>query len=87
MNKITDFSQVDIGFLWKGLVVFLLPLLPNALFFILKDPNGRAAITNNLIKGVLYEKVTDPLVWIVGYRQSIVLCGSSNHFARRLYRV
>ena len=47
MNKIIDFFQVDIGFSWKGLVVFLLPLLPNALFFILKDPNGRAAITNN----------------------------------------
>jgi hypothetical protein len=47
MHKIVDFLQINIGFSWKGLAVFLLPMLPNVLFFILKDPNGRTTVINN----------------------------------------
>ena len=34
------------GFSWKGLVVFLLPMLPNTLFFILPNPNGSLVVSN-----------------------------------------
>ena len=47
MNKLMGFLQNNIGFSWKGFVVFLLPILPNILFFILVDPNGSTAVTNN----------------------------------------
>ena len=47
MNRIIEYIQNNIGFSWKGLAVFLLPMLPNVLFFVLKDPNGRNAIINN----------------------------------------
>ena len=47
MDKTMEFLQNNIGFSWKGLIVFLLPMLPNILFFILKDPNGSTAVANN----------------------------------------
>jgi hypothetical protein len=38
---------MNIGFSWKGIVIFLLPMLPNILFFILKDPNGSRVVMNH----------------------------------------
>jgi hypothetical protein len=35
----------------------------------------------NIKRGLLHEKVIGPVVWIIGHRQSIVLCGGSILFA------
>lgn len=47
MNKILDFFQISIGFSWKGLVIFLLPMFPNFLFLIINNPSNEMVITNN----------------------------------------
>jgi hypothetical protein len=46
MDRIMVTLRDSVGFSWRGLMVFLLPMLPNVLFFIWKDPNVRAAATH-----------------------------------------
>jgi hypothetical protein len=80
MNKILDFLQINIGFSWKGLVVFLLPMLPNVLFFILKDPNGRMAVTNNHLLLDIIEHGSQGiyavlLIFLVSRKESPILSG------------
>ncbi len=47
MDKIIELLQNNMGFSLKGLVIFLLPMLPNILFFILLKPNSSLAVANN----------------------------------------
>lgn len=46
MDRLMVTMRDNVGFSWKGLMVFLLPLLPNVLFFVWKDPNVRIAATH-----------------------------------------
>lgn len=80
MDKTMEFLQNNIGFSWKGLVVFLLPMLPNILFFILKNPNGSAAVTNNHIVLNMIEHGSQAifgalLIFMVSKKASPVICG------------
>lgn len=80
MNKILNFLQISIGFSWKGLAVFLLPMLPNVLFFILKDPNSRTAVTNNHLLLDIIEHGSQGiyaalLIFIVSRKASPILSG------------
>ena len=43
MDKILEFMRNNMGFSWKGFLVFLLPMLPNFLFFILPALSGAKA--------------------------------------------
>lgn len=80
MHKIVDFLQINIGFSWKGLAVFLLPMLPNVLFFILKDPNGRTTVTNNHLLLDIIEHGSQGiyaalLIFLVSRKESTILSG------------
>jgi len=80
MDKIMGLLQNNIGFSWKGLVVFLLPMLPNILFFILPDPNGSMAVTNNnflldIIENGSRVMFFALLIFGVSKNESPVLCG------------
>lgn len=46
MDRVMGALQNRMGFSWRGLMVFLLPMLPNILFFIWKDPNVISAATH-----------------------------------------
>lgn len=46
MDSLMGTLRDNMGFSWKGLMVFLLPMLPNVLFFVWKDPNIRMAATH-----------------------------------------
>jgi len=37
------------GFSWKGLIVFLLPMIPNIFYFLFPVPDGTGNIANNHI--------------------------------------
>lgn len=47
MDRVMLSLRNDLGFSWKGLIVFLLPMLPNVLFFVWKDPNVRNAVASH----------------------------------------
>ena len=75
-----EFLQNNIGFSWKGLVVFLLPMLPNIFFFILQDPNGSTLVNNNHFLLDIIEKGSQTiffalLIFGVSKKVSPVLCG------------
>ena len=79
MNKIIEFLQNNMGFSWKGLVVFLLPMLPNILFFILPNPNiSTAAINNHFLLDVIEHGSQSIffalLIFMVSKKESPVLC-------------
>jgi hypothetical protein len=80
MNKTIEFLQNNIGFSWKGLMIFLLPMLPNILFFICKDPNGSMAATNNHLILDIIEHGSQAifialLIFVVSKKDSPILCG------------
>lgn len=80
MNKILDFFQISIGFSWKGLAIFLLPMLPNVLFLVLKNPNGRIDIVNNHLLLDIIEHGSQGiyaalLVFLVSKKESPILSG------------
>jgi hypothetical protein len=79
MNKIMEFLQNYIGYSWKGSVVFLLPILPNIFFFILKNPNGSTVVTNKHILLDIVEHGSQAvffalLIFGVSKKVSPVLC-------------
>ena len=54
MDKIMDFLRSNIGFSWKGLVVFLLPMIPNIFYFLIPASDTSANNVNtHLILDVL----------------------------------
>lgn len=80
MVKITELLRNDIGFSWKGLIIFLLPMLPNVLFFILKNPNGSMSAANNHFILDIVEHGSQAifaalLIIIVSRKDTPVLCG------------
>jgi len=80
VDKIMEFLHYNIGFSWKGLVVFLLPMLPNILFFILPDPNGQRLVTNNHFLLDIIEHGSQAiffalLIFGVSKKDSPLLCG------------
>jgi len=80
MNKVRELLQNNIGFSWKGFVIFLLPMLPNILFFVCKDPNGLKAATNHHFLLDLIEHGSQVIFFtllIIGVskKESPVFCG------------
>ncbi|MBZ9608910.1 hypothetical protein G9F73_013985 [Clostridium estertheticum] len=80
MDKVMEILQNNIGFSWKGLIVFLLPMLPNILFFILKDPNGSTVVTNKHFLLDIIEHGSQTiffalLIFGVSKKVSPILCG------------
>ena len=78
--KIINYFQLDIGFSWKGLAVFLLSMLPNVLYFILKDSNGRSVIVNNHFLLDIIEHVSQVifavlLIFLVSRKEAPILFG------------
>lgn len=47
MDRVLVSLRNDLGFSGKGLIVFLLPMLPNVLFFVWKDPNVRNVVATH----------------------------------------
>jgi hypothetical protein len=54
MDRIMEFLQNNIGFSWKGLVIFLLPMIPNVFYFLIpaSDVSGNN-VNTHLILDVL----------------------------------
>jgi hypothetical protein len=80
MDKTIESLQNNIGFSWKGLVVFLLPMLPNILFFILPDPNCPRLVTNNHLILNVIEHGSQAiffalLIFGISKKVSPILCG------------
>lgn len=80
MARIIEFLRNNAGFSWKGLVIFLLPMLPNVMFFIVKDPNGSMSAANNHFVLDIVEHGSQVifaalLIFIVSRKDSPVLCG------------
>jgi hypothetical protein len=80
MDTVMEFLQNNIGFSWKGLAVFLLPMFPNILFFILPDPNGSAVVANNHFLLDIIEHGSQAmffalLIFCVSKKGSPILCG------------
>lgn len=80
MGKIIELLRNNIGFSWKGLIIFLLPMLPNALFFIFKDQNGNMSAANNHFLLDIVEHGSQVifaalLIFMVSRKDSPVLCG------------
>lgn len=80
MKKTMDYLQINIGFSWKGLVIFLLPMLPNILFFVQKNPNSSMDITNNHLLLDIIEHGSQGiyvaiLIFIVSKKESPILSG------------
>jgi hypothetical protein len=48
MEKFMALVLKNIGFSWKGLVVFLLPMIPNILYFMLPSSKGSQVIPKHL---------------------------------------
>ncbi len=80
MDRIIEFLQNNMGFSLKGLVIFLLPMLPNILFFILPKPNSSLAVANNHSLLDIIEHGSQAIFFVllifgVSKTESPVLCG------------
>jgi hypothetical protein len=80
MDKIIELLQNNIGFSSKGLVVFILTMLPNILFFVLKNPNSSAAVANNHLLLDIIEHGSQAifvalLIFCVTKNESPIICG------------
>lgn len=80
VDKIMGFFQNSMGFSWKGFLVFLLPMIPNVLFFILPNPNGSSTPVNKHILLDIIEHVSQAvffmlLMFVISKKQSPMLCG------------
>lgn len=80
MDKILNFFQISIGFSWKGLIIFLLPMFPNFLFFTLKDPNNEMVINNNHLMVDIIEHGSQGLfavllIFIISKKEAPILSG------------
>lgn len=54
MDKTMEFLQNNIGFSWKGLVVFLLPMIPNIFYFLIPASDvSRNNVNTHLILDIL----------------------------------
>ncbi|MEK6264246.1 MAG: hypothetical protein N2B06_05680 [Clostridium sp.] len=80
MEKIMEFLQNNIGFSWKGLVVFLLPMIPNIFYFLIpaSDVSGNN-VNTHLILDVLEHGsqviFIILLIFIIKKQTSEILCG------------
>lgn len=80
MDKIMGFLQSNMEFSLKGLVVFLLPMLPNILFLILPNPNSSMTVAKNNFLLDIIEHGSQAifvifLIFGVNRKESPVLCG------------
>lgn len=80
MGKTIELLRNNIGFSWKGLIIFLLPMLPNVLFFVLKDQNGNMSAANNHFLLDIVEHGSQVifaalLIFMVSRKDSPALCG------------
>lgn len=80
MGKIIELLRNNIGFSWKGLIIFILPMLPNVLFFIYKHQNGNMLAANNHFLLDIVEHGSQVifaalLIFMVSRKDSPVLCG------------
>ena len=51
MDKVMEFLQNNIGFSWKGLIIFLLPMIPNVFYFLIpaSDVSGNNVNTHLIL--------------------------------------
>ena len=49
INRDENLINNYLGFSWKGLIVFLLPMIPNIFYFLYPAPDGTGYIANNHI--------------------------------------
>lgn len=80
MDKIIGLLQNNMGFSLKGLIVFLLPMLPNIFFFILPKRNDSVAVANNHLLLDIIEHGSQAiffalLIFCVSTKESPILCG------------
>lgn len=80
MDKLLEILKNHIGFSWKGLIIFLLPMLPNLLFFIYKDPNGVPSVANKHIILDIIEHSSQALfivllIFFVNKKTTPLFCG------------